>query len=145
MKNKTNKKKYKFKLNLKMFSVNKTKRPRKRYGFANTKKYPHSNHPSFYLRKDKDDIEYVTFTHSNIVDIDGKQINTIPLTSNIDPKERGKRISYVFPEVYVWKRSSLYEEKKDYSLLEEDKKIVYYIFKNYPKKIVKNKKYKKKG
>ena len=79
----------------------KKNRARKSSGFAFTKKYPHENHPANYNRIGNDDIEYLTFTHSEKVDLpNGKKVKTIPLKSNISPSERGKRKSHVFPKVF---------------------------------------------
>lgn len=74
-------------------NTSKSGRQRSKYGFAKTKEDPHRMHPAFYRKKSSDEIDYVTFTHSPIVyDEKGNPIAvTIPLTSNISPKERGKK------------------------------------------------------
>lgn len=114
-------------------------RKRSKYGFAKTKEDPHRMHPAFYRKKSSDEIDYVTFTHSPIVyDEKGNPIAvTIPLTSNISPKERGKKISYIYPKSYNGKRSALGIEENDYSLTKEDKKIVLDSLDTLPKEQIK--------
>ena len=69
-------------------SKNNRKRPT---GWAWTKKYPHERHPATYRRKDGDEIEYITFTHSDEVDFGGKgKVRTVPMLDNISPSERKK-------------------------------------------------------
>ena len=90
-------------------------RPRKKGGWANTKKYPHERHPANYVRKVGDTIEYLTFTHSPEVEYDKAKISenvinallsgvptghirkgdngkyyvrTIPMADNVSKKER---------------------------------------------------------
>ena len=105
---------------------------RSKDGFADTKAYPHKNHPAYYRRIKNDDIEYITTTHHSKVLLGGKEIKTIPLTSNIKPEERGKSISYVYPKRYVGKRSALKKERDDLSFVAEDKKIVSNLFDKLP-------------
>ena len=110
---------------------------RKRGGWAYTKRYPHKNHPARYryTKNNNDDIEYITFTHSEqvvIIDEKGKKtiVDTIPLNDNISPSERKKKgdNSYVFPYLYEGKRHSLGEETKDFNLTEKDKSWVDFLF-----------------
>ena len=110
----------------------KIRRKRKNSGFADTKAYPHANHPAFYKRKKSDDIEYITTTHHPEVKLNGKVVDTIPLTSNINPKERGNSISYVYPKKYVGKRSALDRERNDLSFVDEDKAIIENLFTTLP-------------
>ncbi len=119
--------------------TSKSGRQRSKYGFAKTKEDPHRMHPAFYRKKSSDEIDYVTFTHSPIVyDEKGNPIAvTIPLTSNISPKERGKKISYIYPKSYNGKRSALGIEENDYSLTKEDKKIVLDSLDTLPKEQIK--------
>ena len=72
---------------------------RKQYGWSKTKKFPHERHPAYYRysKKNNDDIEYLTFTHSprvQIVDEKYKKVyvDTVPLNSNISPRERKKDV-----------------------------------------------------
>lgn len=120
-------------------NTSKSGRQRSKYGFAKTKEDPHRMHPAFYRKKSSDEIDYVTFTHSPIVyDEKGNPIAvTIPLTSNISPKERGKKISYIYPKSYNCKRSALGIEENDYSLTKEDKKIVLDSLDTLPKEQIK--------
>ena len=115
----------------------KKNRARKSSGFAFTKKYPHENHPANYNRIGNDDIEYLTFTHSEKVDLpNGKKVKTIPLKSNISPSERGKRKSHVFPKVFQGKRSALGKDTKEFSLPPEDKDTISRLFRDLPKERV---------
>ena len=116
----------------------KSKRRRKIYGFAQTKEEPHKNHPAFYKKKNQDEIDYVTFTHSSeIKDKKGNIVEkTIPLTGNIDPEEKNRK-SYIYPKSYEGKRSSLGEERPDLSLNTKDKKIVLDSLETLPKEKVK--------
>lgn len=121
----------------------KNTKPRKKTGWADTKFFPHLNHPAKYKKIGSDDIEYVTFTHSISVPIKDKRIATIPLTDNVSKKEReenkrkgipkGKNKSYVYPKVFQGKRSALGKETDKYSLVEDDKKIVDNLFDTLPK------------
>lgn len=114
------------------------KRKRKSGGFADTKNYPHKNHPAKYNRLRGDFVEYITFTHSDLVKLKNKEYETIPLTSNIDEQERKKtkKISYAFPKVFVGKRSSLGKENKNYSLVKKDNEIVNNLLKTLPRENV---------
>lgn len=120
-------------------NTSKNGRQRSKYGFAATKEEPHKKHPAFYRKNSSNDIDYITFTHSTDVDDEnGNQtIKTIPLTSNINPKERGKRISYMYPKSYKGKRSALGKEETKYSLTKEDKKIVLDALDTLPKEQIK--------
>lgn len=126
----------------------KKNRPRKKSGFADTKEYPHRDHPANYRRLSQDNIEYVTFTHHPKVKIKDLEFDTIPLTSNIDPVERKNNPdskSYVYPRKFVGKRSALGKERTDLSLISSDKKIVDQLFVELPTENVRySKKNKKK-
>lgn len=119
-------------------------RSRKLNGFAETKEYPHKKHPAkFKKKRGSDEIEYITFTHSDKVELDDVIVITKPLTSNINPKERGTlnekgepNISYVYPKVYVGKRSALGKGTDKYSLVEADKDIVNELFATLPREVV---------
>lgn len=118
-------------------------RQRKKSGFADTKQNPHKNHPANYRKIGNDNIEYVTFTHHDIVDIDGYKYKTIPLSDNIDKNvqrdnktKNTKDISYVFPKVYVGKRSALGKENNDYGLTKEDYVLINMLFDTLPKEKV---------
>ena len=108
------------------------RRNNKKVGWAKTKEYPHARHPARYSKLDNDKVAYVTFTHSDKVEIDGIYEDTIPLTENIDPIVRNKNrlkpdnekdISYIYPRLFIGKRSALGKEVNTYSLIDEDYKI----------------------
>lgn len=102
-------------------------------GWAHTKDYPHKNHPAKYKKQGEDNVNYVTFTHSDVVELpNGERVETIPLTSNINPAERGNSISHVYPKVFKGKRSALGPEAKEFSLTKEDKEKVDKLFKELP-------------
>lgn len=63
---------------------------------------------------------------------DGTKVETIPLNSNINPNERHKSRSYVFPKVFRGKRSALGSETNEYSLTHEDKIKVDKLFDELP-------------
>lgn len=118
-------------------------RQRKKSGFANTKHYPHKNHPANYRNIGNDIVEYITFTHHDIVKLNDKEYATIPLTDNIDKrvqkKNKGKHkkdISYAYSKVFVGKRSALGKGNDNYSLLSEDKQIVDDLYKTLPREYV---------
>lgn len=112
---------------------NQSKNRRGNSGWAFTKKYPHRNHPAKFNKEGKDDIKYLTFTHSSEVTLpDGTKVTTIPLTSNINKNERGDAKSYVFPKVYKGKRSALGKGTNDFSLTSIDKKLVDKLFDELP-------------
>ena len=111
-------------------------RRNKKTGWANTRKFPHKNHPAYFRKKDKDDIEYVTFTHSITVDLeDEKQVPTRELNKNIDYKSKGdERLSRVVYRVYEGTRSSLGMKTNKYKLDKLDVPIVDGVFKNAPRR-----------
>lgn len=113
---------------------------KKKTGFAETKTYPHKNHPARYRRNgvNNDDIEYITTTHHEEVLLNGKLVNTIPLDNNINPKERKdlNQKSYVYPMVYVGKRSHLGKERNDLSLIGKDIEKVSKLFDTLPRETV---------
>ena len=107
----------------------------KKSGFADTKTYPHKGHPANYRHISRDKVEYLTFTHTNDkVKIRNKEYNVIPLTSNVDPKEREQihNLSYVFPRKFVGRRSALGKERKDLSFTKDDQKIIDDLYKKLP-------------
>ena len=115
----------------------KKSRARKKTGFADTKSYPHKNHPATYNRLKGDNVEYITFTHHNPAKIGNQSYETIPLNKNIEKEKRKtKEKSFAFPKVFVGKRSALGRENKKYSLVDEDKKIVKNLFKTLPRENV---------
>lgn len=108
-------------------------RRHKTSGWAKTKTYPHKRHPAKYKKHGSDQIDYLVFTHSDEVNMpNGTKVKTIPLSSNINPAERGKSISHVFPKVFRGKRSALGSEANDFSLTPEDKKTVDKLFDELP-------------
>lgn len=123
----------------------KKKRSRQKSGYADTKRYPHFNHPAKYNRIGNDEVEYVTLTHHDNVNIGNKSYSTIPLNDNVDIHvqklnknrvQKDKEISYVFPKVFVGKRSALGRENQNYNLVPEDKVIVNELFKSLPRERV---------
>ena len=122
----------------------KTKNRKRSSGWAKTKSYPHARHPATYRRKGKDDIEYITFTHSDEVDFDNNEkVRTVPLADNISPAERNQnkatgknRVdnrSYVFPKVYVGKRSALGKERDEFEPVGFDKTRIRKMFELFPR------------
>ena len=112
-------------------------RPSKKCGWADTTTYPHKNHPAHYRRcsKDRDAIDYLTFTHSSRVDLGKKQVDTIPLSESISKAERtrnragaDKKRSYVYPRVFHGKRSALGKESDKYEPTEEDAQTIDALF-----------------
>ena len=77
-----------------MLKLAKKNRNRKgKSGWAHTKWFPHASHPATYYRKSPSDdsVEYITFTHSEEVDLGDKgKVRTVPLLDNISPAERAK-------------------------------------------------------
>ncbi len=118
----------------------KMNRKKRRTGFAYTKKVPHKNHPAYYRKKEnvRDDIEYVTFTHSSNVKFSDKDVvEAEPLKYDIDYKNKGdKRYSHVVKRVFDGKRSALGKDTTDYRLDEEDRLIVDEVFKTAPRRRV---------
>jgi len=119
-----------------MFGLKKNKRQRKKVGFAETKQIPHRKHPAFYKKKNNNDIDYLTFTHSKKVEIGSVEIDTIPMNSNINPKERGSKKSYAYPKVYQGKRDALHEDINDFSFTKEDRILADQLFDSLPKEKV---------
>lgn len=118
--------------------------PRKSSGYADTKTYPHKNHPANYHRINKDTVEYVTLTHHEFVVMNNKVYTTIPLNDNIDKRiqktnrnKKDKEISFVYPKVFVGSRSALGKEKTSYSFVKEDEKLVNSLFNTLPREKVK--------
>lgn len=129
-------------LQLNLYEVNMAKKNnRKRStGWAHTKQFPHKRHPAYFRKTGQDDIEYVTFTHSEKVDFDKDNkakpiekhdiVETRRLKVNIDKTEKNKgEYSHVVPRVYEGKRSALGAGTNTYKLAEDDKPTVDYIFK----------------
>ena len=127
----------------------KNNRKRKTTGWAKTKSYPHERHPAAYRRKGagSDDIEYITFTHSDMVDFRDKgKVRTIPLLDNISAIERrknkesgrkfGENRSYAYPKVFVGKRSALHSETDEFSPVEFDKQRIGKMFEVFPRENV---------
>lgn len=118
-------------------------------GWARTKDYPHKKHPATYRRKStgSDDIEYITFTHSDEVDFgENKKIRTVPLKDNISPAERkknkeqgkkhGENRTYAYPKVFVGKRSALKEESDEFNPVDFDKQRINKMFDTFPRENV---------
>ena len=109
-------------------------------GWAHTKEYPHKRHPALFRKKSGDDIEYVTFTHSEKVDFDKYKktlpkekhdvVHTLKLNVNIDKSQKGDgKYSRVIPRVYDGKRSSLGKGTNGYKLDKSDHPLIDSIFK----------------
>lgn len=110
-------------------------------GWAHTKQFPHKRHPAYFRKSGQDDVEYVTFTHSEEVDFDKDNkakpiekhdvVKTRRLKVNIDKTEKSQgEYSHVIPRVYEGRRSALGSGTNKYKLAEEDKPIVDDVFKN---------------
>lgn len=119
----------------------KTSRAKRQTGWAHTKKYPHKNHPAYFRKTGQDEVEYITFTHSEKVDFDKDSkskpmekhdiVITQKLSKNIDKSEAGEgRFSHAIPRVYEGARSALGAGTNKYKLANEDKPIIDNIFKN---------------
>lgn len=117
-------------------------RHRKKWGWARTKNIPHAHHPAYYkyTSNNNDDIMYVTFTHHAEVEITKDNItikvDTIKLNENIDPKERGIAKSYVFPIVYIGKRSALGKKIDGMEIHQSDKEDLKRLFETLPKEVI---------
>lgn len=106
---------------------------RSKSGWAYTKKYPHENHPARFRKITSDDIDYLTFTHSDKIDLpDGRSVQTIPLHGNIKQSEQGKSKSYVYPKVFRGKRSALGAKTTEFNLSPTDKQTVDKLFDTLP-------------
>lgn len=123
--------------------MSKKKNRRRSTGWAWTKIYPHEDHPATYRRKNGDEIEYLTFTHSGKVDLGKKGvIQTVPLLDNVSPSERkknkaegkkqGENRSYAYPKVYDGKRSALGAETDEFDPVDFDKKRIGKMFEVFP-------------
>ena len=126
----------------------KKRRAAKKTGWARTKRYPLKRHPAYYKRQGKDDIQFVTFTHSDEVKFDnGERERTMKLNVNINRNKKGEKdFSHVVPRVYEGKRSALGEEVDEYRLSKEDYDKVDSVFKTgkvYPVPYTSNSKKKK--
>lgn len=115
---------------------NSVKTRKRSTGWARTKEYPHKRHPAYYRKQQGDNIEYVTFTHSDAVDLGKEKVPTKKLNKNIDYKNKGEnRYSHVLPRVYEGERSALGKGTNDFKLDKSDKATVDKIFatgKRYP-------------
>lgn len=118
----------------------KGRRKDKKTGWSNTKQYPHKRHPAYFRKTGQDDIEYVTFTHSEEVDFDKDDkkkpleehdiVKTNKLNKNISVNAKPEdELSRVIPRVYEGKRSALGKGTNEYKLAEEDKPIIDEVFK----------------
>ena len=118
-------------------------------GWARTKDFPHKKHPATYYRigADNDSVEYITFTHSEEVDLGDKgKVRTVPLLDNISPAERaknkqegkkfGENRSYAYPVVFVGKRSALGKETDEFEPVDFDKKRIGKMFLVFPRQNV---------
>ena len=127
----------------------KKKNNRKRTtGWARTAFFPHKKHPATYRRKGvgSDEIEYLTFTHKDEVDLSNKKVRTVPMLDNISPAERrknkeqgkkpGENRSYAYPKVFVGKRSALKEESDEFDPVEFDKDRIKTMFDIFPRENV---------
>lgn len=120
------------------------KNRKRKDGFAASKENPSKGHPAYYRYKGKDnhEIEYITFTHSNIVtlkdgdymlQLTGKNIIvTIPLEYNIDPSNTITK-TYVFPYVFEAKREMLGRELTKLKIPKEEKMKILSLFDKLPR------------
>ena len=127
--------------------MSKKKNRRRSTGWARTKEYPHKKHPATYRRKNGDEIEYITFTHSDEVDFGEKgKVRVVPLMDNISPTERkknkaqglkrGQNRSYAYPKVFVGNRSALGAETDEFDPVDFDKKRIGKMFEVFPRESV---------
>ena len=127
----------------------KNRRRKGKSGWAKTKTYPHERHPAAYkhVGADNDSIEYITFTHSEEVDMGEKgKVQTVPMLDNVSPAERrknkeqgkkpGESRSYAYPKVFVGKRSALHKETDEFEPVEFDKKRIKTMFEVLPRENV---------
>lgn len=127
----------------------KNRRRKGKSGWAKTKTYPHERHPAAYkhVGADNDSIEYITFTHSEEVDMGKKgKVQTVPMLDNISPTERaknkqegkkfGENRSYAYPVVFVGRRSSLGAETDEFEPVDFDKERVKKMFLVFPRENV---------
>lgn len=129
--------------------ANKYSRQRKSGGWARTKRYPHERHPANYVRINGDNVEYITFTHSEEVVLpNGALIQTVPMLDNVSKVEReenkrkglkqGENRSYAYPVVFVGKRSALHNEiVGEFDPVPFDKARIDTMFKVFPRVSVK--------
>ena len=118
-------------------------RAKRKTDWAHTKEVPHKNHPAYFKKKGGDNIEYVTFTHSNSVDFDKDSnkpleehdiVETRQLQVNIDKTKKGSdEKSHVVPRVYIGTRSSLGKGTNKFELSELDEPLIDEIFKTAPR------------
>lgn len=110
----------------------KDKHTTRKTGWAHTKWYPMKRHPAYYKREGKDDIKYVTFTHSAEVKFEnGDHEKTERLNVNIDRKpKKNDGYSHIVPRVYHGKRSALGKETNEYRLDKSDYSKVESVFKS---------------
>ena len=112
---------------------------RRNTGWAYTKFYPHKSHPAYFRKQGGDNIEYVTFTHSGIVDFDEHKktlpkekhdvVKTEKLLFNIGKNKKGdSNYSHVVPRVYIGKRSSLGRGTNEFKLHKDDHPLIDLIF-----------------
>lgn len=111
---------------------------KKNKGFATTNKFPHKKHPAYFRKTGEDEIEYVTFTHSDIVNlINEKNVPTRRLDVSVDYKNKGdNKYSHVVERVYMGKRSSLGKGTNQYKLDKKDIDKVKDVFENATRRIV---------
>lgn len=126
----------------------KSRRSTRKTGWARTKWYPLKWHPAYYKRQGKDDIKFVTFTHSDEVKFDNDdRERTTQLNVNINRKKKGEKdFSHVVPRVYQGKRSALGKETDEFRLDKSDFDKVDSVFRNgkvYPVPYTSNSKKKK--
>ena len=116
---------------------------RKKFGWANTKAYPHKFHPARYQKIGNDEIIYLTFTHSPVVQYpNGRKVQTIPMNDNVSKRERddnkrrglrkGENISYAYPNVFRGNRSALGPETDEFSFIDLDRDLSYRLFNTLP-------------
>lgn len=106
----------------------------KKNGFAHTRQIPSKHHPAYYKWIGSNMVEYVTFTEHNPANINGIEVKVTKLSSNIDPKERGKSDSNVVHRVFISDRSSLQKNEKSFRFAtNKDREIVEEVFKKAPR------------
>ena len=127
----------------------KEKRARSNNGFAYGKKNSILYGHVVYFKKLVDDIIiFLSITHSEVVEIMDKVINTIALNDNVNPNANDGRKSYIVPLVYKGKREDLGKTNTTNRLTPTDEKQVDDVFysnvpKDYKIENIKYKQYKK--
>lgn len=82
-----------------------------------------SGHYVFFKQLVDDIILFISITHSEVVTIMDKVINTIALKNNINPNEKNKK-SFIVPSVYKGKREDIGAYNKNLRISNSDEDTV---------------------